>query len=57
VNFSRSHDRLVFDMATRPDYELIITVYHCTRDRAGFKGGDWAVAQGPPQLKGLHKKP
>jgi len=26
--------------------------------RAGFKGGgaNWAVAQGPPQLRGLHKK-
>jgi len=26
--------------------------------RAGFKGGrgaNWAVAQGPPQLRGLHK--
>jgi len=25
--------------------------------RAGFKGGgNWAVAQGPPQPRGLHKK-
>jgi len=24
--------------------------------RAGFKGGDWAVAQGPPQLRAaIHK--
>jgi len=21
-----------------------------------LKGGNWAVAQGPPQLRGLHKK-
>ena len=54
VNFSRSHDRLVFDMATRPDYELIITVYQCTRDRAGFKGGlgscpGASTTKGPPQ--------
>jgi len=27
-------------------------------DRPGFKGGgaNWAVALGPPQLRGLHKK-
>jgi len=24
--------------------------------RAGFKGGNWAVAQGPPQPRGLHRK-
>ena len=25
-------DCMVFDMATRPDDKLIITVYHCTRE-------------------------
>jgi len=30
---------------------------HRQKDRAGFKGGaNWAVAQGPPQLRGLHRK-
>jgi len=37
---------------------LIYEVYLKQAQQGGFKGegANWAVAQGPPQLRGLHKK-
>jgi len=59
------HDVQLLPWSTGFDGKKLNAFYFCSRasrmktirvDRAGFKGANWAVAQGPPQIRGLHKK-